>query len=168
MKVKIIAISAGLGLLLTLGACKKKEEPQAPVTPPAPVTQMPHNVMTPRGETQIVVPDIVKGKWKAVKIEILDKTTNKAQEVTIALNSEYTIPNSNLKIKVGEFLPDFKMDGMTITSVSNNPNNPAVQIFVFDGDKQIFKGWLYAKFPTIHSFKHEKYGLKLIEGIKAG
>ena len=166
MKVKIIAISAGLGLLFTLGACKKKEEAQAP--PPAPVTQMPHNVMTPKTETQIIVPDSVKGKWKAVKIEILDKTTNKAQEVTIALNSEYSIPNSNLKIKVGEFLPDFKMDGITITSVSNNPNNPAVRIIVFDGDKQIFKGWLYSKFPTVHSFKHQKYSLKLIEGIKAG
>ncbi len=165
MKVKIIAISAGLGLLLTMGACKKKEEAQAP---PSPMANVPQTVMAPKGETHIVVPDFVKGKWKAVKLEILDKSTNKKQEVTINLNSEYKIPNSNLKIKVGEFLPDFKMDGLSITSASNDPKNPAVHVFVYEGDKQIFKGWLYSRFPTIHPFQHDKYGLTLIEGIKAG
>ncbi len=166
MKVKIIAISAGLGLLLTMGACKKKEKAQTP--PPSPMANVPQTVMAPKGETQIVVPDFVKGKWKAVKIEILDKSTNKKKEVTINLNSEYKIPNSTLKIKVGEFLPDFKMDGLSITSASNDPKNPAVHVTVFDGDKQIFKGWLYSRFPTIHPFQHDKYGLTLVEGIKAG
>jgi len=60
------------------------------------------------------------------------------------------------------------MDAGTITSSSNTPNNPAVAIKVFEGDKEIFKGWLYAKFPTIHPFEHPKYGLTMKEAIKKG
>lgn len=148
-------------IALFSGACKKKEEQPVPQAP-GPGT----GVMMPPGETKVVVPDIVKGKWEAVKLLIEDKVAKKTSEVTIKLNSEYTIPNSNIKIKVGEFLPDFKMDGLTITSSSNEPNNPAVRVIVYENEKEIFKGWLYSKFPTIHPFQHDKYGLTLKEGVK--
>ncbi len=168
MKSKIIAVSAGLMLLFSLGACKKKEEAPPPVPPHGTQpTDVAPTVMMPKGETKIVVPETVKGKWDAVKLEIVDKTTSKKETVTVKLNSEYKIPNSNLKIKVGEFLPDFRMDGLTITSASNEPKNPAVRVIVYEGDKEIFKGWLYSKFPTIHPFQHDKYALTLVEGIKA-
>ena len=122
----------------------------------------------PKGELQVVVPANVKGKWGAVKIVVEDKTTKKVQEFTVKLNSDLQIPNSNLKVTVGEFLPDFKMDVGTITSISNEQNNPAVSIKVFEGGKEVFKGWLYAKFPAIHPFEHPKVGLGLKEGIKKG
>jgi hypothetical protein len=151
-------------LLLSLGSCKKKEEKPVPQAPMGPGT----GVMMPPGETKVVVPEAVKGKWDAVKLVIEDKTAKKTSEVIVKLDSEYTIPNSNLKVKVGEFLPDFKMDGLTITSSSNEPNNPAVRVVVYEGGKEIFKGWLYSKFPTIHPFQHDKYGITLKEGIRKG
>ncbi len=152
------------GMLLTFAGCKKKEEAPPQVQSPAPAP----GIMMPKGETKIVVPDDVKGKWDAVKIEILNKETNKKETVSVKLNSEYQIPGSSLKIMVGDFLPDFRMDGLTITSASNDPQNPAVHITVMEGEKEIFKGWLYSKFPSIHPFQHPKYGLTLIEGIKKG
>ncbi|NOY39391.1 MAG: DUF2155 domain-containing protein [Nitrospirae bacterium] len=168
MKIRLIAIAAGIGLLLSLGACKKKEEPVQQAAAPAHETMMPKGEsMMPKGETRIVVPDSVKGKWEAVKIEILDKTSNKKEVVTVKLGSEYTIPDSNIKIKVGDFLPDFRMDGLSITSASDELKNPAVHITVYEGDKEIFKSWLYSNFPTIHPFQHEKYSLTLIEAIPA-
>ena len=90
------------------------------------------------------------------------------------LNSDFSVPNSNLKISVGEFLPDFKMEGLTLTSVSNQPNNPVLSIRVFEDGKQIFPapgrqwGWLFAKVPSIHPFEHPKYGIILKEGVKKG
>jgi hypothetical protein len=84
----------------------------------------------------------------------------------VNIGSEFKVPNTNLRIVVGEFLPDFRMDDATITSASDMPNNPAVRVEVFENGKSIFKGWLYSKFPTIHPFEHEKYGLTLKEGIK--
>lgn len=161
---KLFIMVIVLSIALSLGACKKKEEqpvPQAPAGPGA-------GVIMPPGETKVIVPEAVKGKWDAVKLLVEDKVTKKTSEITVKLNSEYSIPNSNLKIKVGEFLPDFKMDGLTITSSSNEPNNPAVRVIVYENGKEIFKGWLYSKFPTIHPFQHDKYGLTLKEGVKKG
>lgn len=153
-----------LSIALFSVSCKKKEEQPVPQAPAGPGV----GVMMPPGETKVIVPEVVKGKWDAVKLIIEDKVAKKTSEVTVKLDSEYTIPNSNLKIKVGEFLPDFKMDGLTITSSSNEPNNPAVRVVVYENGKEIFKGWLYAKFPTIHPFQHDKYGILLKEGVKKG
>jgi len=154
---------------IALVACSKGED--TPITQQQGGGASPHEaspgIMMPAGEPQIVVPDSVKNKWKAVVITIEDKTNNTTEDVTIPLNSTHEVKGSNLKIKVGDFLPDFKMDGVTITSSSNEPNNPAVRIIVSEGDEEIFKGWLYSKFPAIHPFQHEKYGLLLKEGIKS-
>jgi hypothetical protein len=171
MKKQVLAVVCGLSLLFAAGACKKKEE-----QPPVPQTGMPGqqqgapggSVMMPKGETTVVVPDAVKGKWKGVVLVVTDKKSNKPQEFTVNLNSDLSIPNSNLKITVGEYLPDFRMDGLTITSSSNETNNPAVGIKIFENEKEIFKGWLYAKFPTIHPFEHPGYSVALKTGVKKG
>ncbi|MBI5026344.1 MAG: DUF2155 domain-containing protein [Nitrospirae bacterium] len=179
--VKFLSVIIAIVFLFSVGACKKKEEkpvPKAPgMTGPIIVpTDVPtgHGKAESKGETQVLVPADVKDKWSAVKLIIEDKVSKKTREFTVKLGDELNIPNSNLKVKVGDFLPDFKMtDSQTITSSSNKPNNPAVGVKVFEGDKQIFPdsgkwGWLYAKFPTIHPFQHEKYGLTLKEGVPKG
>ena len=188
MKKQILAVVCSLSLLIAAGACKKKEEkPPIPQTgmpgqqmgvPPGPQPGMPGqqqgapqgqmNIVVPKGEKTVVIPDSVKGKWKAVILVVSDKKTNKQQEYTVNLNSDLKIPNSSLKVSVGEFLPEFRMDGLTLTSTSNEPNNPAVGVKVFDNDKEVFKGWLYAKFPTMHPFEHPNYGIVLKSGIKKG
>lgn len=199
-----VSMGVVLAFSIGLGGCKKKEQqplPQSPMMPPAgqmplgqmpPAGQMPSGQMPPAGqippgqmppgaagmtvpkELKIVVPDTVKGKWSAVKLIVEDKTSNKRQEYTVKLNSEFKVPNSNLKITVGDFIPDFKLNGDIITSASNDTNNPAVGVKVFEGNKQVFPapgkkwGWLYSKFPTMHPFEHPQYGLFLKEGIKKG
>lgn len=172
---KSFLIFLGAMLILSMGACKKKEEKPLPTTMQgASGMQQPDLQPTPPGhsvvktERKVVVPESVKGKWSAVKILFEDKGSKKAQELTVKLNSEYKIPNTDLKLVVGDFLPDFRMDAGIITSASNELNNPAVAVKVYEGDREIFKGWLYMKFPTIHPFEHPKYGLTLKEGIKKG
>jgi hypothetical protein len=172
MKRKMLAVACSLTLLVAAGACKKKQE-QPPVPPAGAHGQQgplspggPGGVVMPKGETTITIPDSVKDKWKGVVLVIEDKASKKTSELTANLNSDVKIPNSNLTVKVGDFLPEFKMAGLSITSLSNELNNPAVKVVVFEGDKEIFKGWLYSKFPTIHPFEHPKYGLLLKSGIK--
>jgi hypothetical protein len=131
-------------------------------------------MMMPKGQSKVIIPDSVKGKWDAAKIIFEDKTTKAKQEYTVNLNSDFKVPNTSLKIHVGEFLPDFKMDGLNLTSGSNELKNPALGIRVFDKDKQIFPGpgkqwgWLFSKVPTIHPFEHPKYSIILKEGVKKG
>lgn len=197
-RVLAVTLGVALVFSLGLTACKKKEQqpvPQAPgMMPPGgamppgqmppggamPPGQMPPGgamppgqaghggISVPKVEMKIVVPDSVKGKWSGVILIVEDKSAKKKQEIKVNLNSDMKIPNSNLKVAVGDFLPNFKMDGSTITSASNDPGNPAVRVKVYEGDKEIFKGWLYSKFPAIHPFEHPKYGINLKEGIKKG
>ena len=160
MKGKVVALLVAGSLVFTF-ACKKKEEAKpAEQAAPAP------GVMMPPTAPEIVVPEQVKGKWGAVKLAIEDKTAKSTKDVTVKLNSDYKVPDSTLVIKVGDFLPDFKMEGTVITSATDQPNNPAVRVVIMDGDKELFKGWLYSKFPAIHPFQHERFALTLKEGVK--
>ena len=192
MKRKIIVAACSVALLLAAGACKKKQEqpvPQAnvpgqemPAGQPGqpgmpagqPGVQPGQNIVMPKGETKIVMPDAVKDKWKAVVLQVESKATKKTAEYTVNLNSDFKVPNSNLKITVGEFLPDFRMNGLEMTSSSNEPNNPAVAVKIHDGSKQVFPapdkkwGWLYAKFPTMHPFEHPDFSIVLKGGVKKG
>lgn len=172
----LVALLAAAALVVSLGACKKKEE--TPITGPQSTqgTQSFHGMqpegapptaMMPTGRPEIVVPEEVEGHWDAVVITVEDKVNNTSNDVTIKLNDSHTLKDSNLRIEVGQFLPDFMMDGMTITSRTNEPNNPAVRVTVYEGDKEIFQGWLYSKFPAIHPFQHERYGLLLKKGVKS-
>ena len=179
----VIAVMLSLALVYFAG-CKKKEQqpvPKAPAMPqgmgvlPQEQTAPQGRQMMPGGKVQVVVPKIIKGKWSSVKLLIEDKEAKKVQEYTVKLNSEWKIPGSNLKVTVGEFLPDFTM-GEKITSASNELNNPAVGIKVTEGDKQIFPahgkqwGWLWSRkeLQSAHPFEHPKYNIMLKEPVKKG
>ena len=118
-------------------------------------------------EAVVVVPDSVKGKWSAVKIAVVNKESNKEAVYTVAIGSEINIPGSGLTIKVDNFLPHFMMSGTTLTSQTNEPKNPAVQIRISEGGKEIFKGWLFSLYPATHTFQHPMYGFALVDFVPA-
>jgi len=175
MKKQIVAAVCGLSLVLGFrrmqekrgkAACSAGRYAGAAATDPSGASWRSGDHA--QGQTVVNMPDSVKGKWKAATLVVEDKNTKKKNEYTVNLNSDFTVPGSNLKISVGEFLPDFKMEGLNITSLSNDPNNPAVNVKIFEADKEVFKGWLYSKFPAIHPFEHAKYSITLKEGVKKG
>ena len=148
MSRKLFLLALCFALVLSLGACKKKEtEPAVPQTPGAVATgplmppgvqpgQMPSGqvqpgqmpaqmpppgmqqpgVMMPRGRSHVVVPESVKGKWSGAKIAVEDKLTKVSHEYTVRLDSDFKIPGTDLSMHVGDFLPDFRMDGLNLTS----------------------------------------------------
>lgn len=160
MKVVRVLIPALLLPLLVAG-CGKKEEKKAGETVPV-------SGHVTKKESVVVVPDSVKGKWKAVKIAVIDKETNKEAVYTVAIGSGFDIPNSALSVKVENFLPHFMMEGTSLTSQTNEPKNPAAQIRIMEGGKEIFKGWLFSLYPTTHAFQHPKYGFTLVDFLPAG
>lgn len=172
MKRTALLCAALLTFTLAAAGCKKQEPLPPPPAPPMPGQGMPGQPGAPPHpmgggpEKKVVVPDAVKGGWKAVKVEVEYKEKKAKKQYTVPLNSEFKVPDADIVIKVGEFLPHFSMAAEAITSSSNNPENPAVRTEVLQGGKEIFKGWLFAKFPAVHPFQHEKYGLSLVEGVK--
>ena len=109
----------------------------------------------------VVVPESVKGKWKAVKISVTDKNSNRLKVYTIAVGSQFKLPDSNLTLTVENFLPHFVMEGTTLTSQSNEVLNPAAQLRVSEGGREIYKGWLFTLYPTTHAFQHPRYSFTL-------
>ena len=169
--ISILVIACLAMSLVVFTGCKKDS---APINTGAPAGQLPadHPKTEGAGEpyiapvTEIVVPDNVKGKWASVVLTIEDKAAGKKSDVTVKLGDTYTIPDTKINIKVGEFIPDFKMTGPTITSNSADPNNPAVHVTITENDQEVFKSWLYSQFAAIHPFQHEKYAVTLKAGVK--
>lgn len=150
----------GLLVLLTVSmivtsGCKRKQQME-------PNGQMGQQAMPQKVETVLVIPDAVKNKWKAVKLNVTDKTTNKSQIVTVEIGKESAVPGSDLKIFVEAFLPAFKMEGGTITSTSpDQTTNPAAKVKVTEKGQEVFKGWIFELYPQVHPFNHPKYALTL-------
>jgi len=178
MKKVALLVAALLVVPLAGTGCKKKEPPPPPMPPQgmpgmpgmppgAPgMPGSPHGEGAPAVEKKIVMSDEVKGTWKSVKVEVEYKEKKSKKAYTVPVNSEFKVPDSDLTLKVGPFLPNFAMGTDQITSASNAPENPAVRIEVFQGGKEVFHGWLFAKYPAVHPFESPKYGLALLEGVK--
>ena len=166
---KFTLLVAVLMMVAFAGAgCKKQQPPPPPMPPQGAPGQpgQPGMPGTPPVEKQVIVPDAVKAGWKAVKIEVEFKEKKSKKTFTIPLNSEFKVPDTDLTLKVGSFLPHFAMAADQITSNTNSPENPAAQLEVFQGGKEIFHGWLFSLHPTVHPFAHDKYGVILLEGVK--
>jgi hypothetical protein len=172
MKKRLFILFAA-AVLFAVGACDKKEDTTLSKKPveKGPIIETPSStegltIVDPETGVTIVVPAEVKEKWVYVIIEVNDKQEDKKEEFTVFIGGKFTIPDSDLTVNVGPFLPDFQLNEQTITSRSVDPNNPSVGISVEQGSEQIFPstgkwGWLHANFPQIHSFQHERYTLTL-------
>ena len=165
---RIVAALLVAGLMVSFAGCKKKEEkPQLPPGHPSMVGGMPPAGMPdmPKVDRKVIVPKEVTAKWKAIKLTIEDKAAKSSKEYTIAIGAEQAVPNTAIKVKVLAFLPDFRMGDKDITSASDKPNNPAAQVSVTDGGKEVWNSWLYSMHPGIHPFQNDKIGLTLIGGV---
>jgi hypothetical protein len=123
--------------------------------------QKPESRPVTKGHAPVVVPREVQGKWKAVVIAVVNKKTSTEKDYVVDINKDLAVPSSKIRIKVLNFLPDFSMSPQGITSLSNEPKNPAVQVVVYEGGKNIFEGWLFEKHPQIHPFQHKEYAIML-------
>lgn len=150
-------------LLMTLAmitGCQKKEESKK-------VTEV-LQTQKPKKASVIVVPDSVKGKWKAVKIALTDKTASKESVYSVEIGSRFSIPGTRLSIDVENFLPDFTMNGTVMTSQSNAPRNPAARVRIYEEGQEIFNGWLFSLYPTTHAVQHPRYGFTLVGFTPSG
>ncbi len=166
---KLLAVVLVSGLVVSFAGCKKKEEkPQLPPGHPSMEGGMPPAGMPadmPKIDRKVIVPKEVAAKWKAVKLTVEDKASKSTKEYTVAVGSELTVPNTKITIKVLAFMPDFRMGEKDITSASDKPNNPAVQISVREPGTEAWTGWLYSMHPGIHPLQHEKIAITLMGGV---
>lgn len=154
MKLLVLSLVA----MVAVAGCNEKEKRTAAVAKSQQPVKQP---------SVVVVPDSVRGKWKAVKIAVADKNAKRQEVYRIDIGSEFKLPGSNLTLTVENFLPHFVMEGTTLTSQSNELRNPAAQMVIREGNKEIYRGWLFTLYPTTHSFTHPQYGFTLVDYVAA-
>lgn len=178
-------------LLQNLG-CDKQEQrvprmnsPQAPTQIPYQVPAMPPQMsdkettqmdpierqmppgMTGRKEKPVVVPDALKNRWKAVRMVLLEKASQKKSSYVVPLGRDFSLPRTGLTVRVDNLLPHFSMEGEVFTSKSDRMENPAAQVKIQQNNQEIFKGWMFIKFPNTHAFEHPKFALRVTEFVPA-
>ena len=154
--------------ILILPSCTKKEQPQPP--PPEQQSMMPAHgdIEMPASEDmKVIIPDAIKGKWKGVILTVIDKQTANTKDYNIPIGGKVAISGSNIEVQTGDFLPDLKIEGNIYSSDSTQLLNPAIHVEIKEGGKEVFKGWLFQKFPSVHPFKHERFSITLKEPVSA-
>ena len=146
---------------------KSIQQVEAPDSYGSPVTENHPNVQEKvKIERGVVVPDGVKGKWKAVKLLVKNKKDEERNEMkTITLGSSFELEDSGIRVTVGPFLPNFVMSQKAYTSSGNELTNPAVQLVVEQNGKTLYTGWAFAKYPTMYAFEHDVFALQLMDYI---
>ena len=128
----------------------QKKRPERAVSPP-----------TKKDHVPVSVPPDVQSTWKAVVIAVTNKQTKERKDYVVNINESFTIPETQMRVDVLSFLPDFSMSPEGITSLSNEPGNPAARVAIHEDGKRIFEGWLFQKLPMVHPFEHKTYAMKL-------
>jgi len=166
VKIPTKPVLSAMILLISVVGCKQQEKVPAPL-PAAPADAL-HGMGAPMGakkESAVVVPDALKGKWKAARLVVTEVASKKETSHLVPLGTDFLLPGTGLTIRIENLLPDFTMGNGIITSKSEKMENPAAQVRISEGGKEGFKGWMFAKFPDTHAYQHSKYALKLVEFV---
>ena len=73
----------------------------------------------------------------------------KTQEFTLRPEESITLSNG-AQVQLGDFVPDFVLEGNQISSRSNDPNNPAVRLLVALPDGSKISSWLFSNSPQMN------------------
>ncbi|MHB8165976.1 MAG: hypothetical protein ACYDDT_04280 [Sulfuricella sp.] len=112
----------------------------------------------------VVVPESIKGHWKAVNL-VITGPDGKEKAIRAALgdkNGKIAISADEAQLRVMNFLPAYTSDFNTATSSSNEPTNPAVQVQLIKQGKVLAEGWVFQKLPDFNSFSSSLVKVKLV------
>jgi len=112
-------------------------------------------------DRKLVIPDGIKDKWKSVTLQVTDKQTGSSEALEVEIGKKTPVQGSGLEVEVLVFLPSFFMGDDMITSVSNEPNNPAAKARFTEHGKTVHEGWLFLNMPEVHPFVHDRYRIVL-------
>ncbi len=159
MKLLTKVMAVILIIPFVMAGCTKKEEKGEPSK------SSERSVI--KKETVVKVPEQIKGKWKAVTVAVKEKGTGKVQTYSVEIGSDLKLPGTDFSVRVINFFPHFVMEGINLTSKSNETRNPAMEIRIYRGDREIYHGWIFANYPTTNMPKEFAFDLGLIGATPA-
>ena len=115
---------------------------------------------------RLEVPPEVQQAYSGIRVSWKDTSNGKSGVLEVPLGGAAPIPGSSLQVHADVYLPAFTMSSDAITSSGTGEENPAARIQVTEGDKDLFGGWVFNRFPDVHPFKHPRFSIRLEGGIR--
>jgi hypothetical protein len=118
-------------------------------------------------KSHLNIPADVKAKWKTVELSLSGQNVP-LRKVRVSIGGETSLDPSGLIVRVVAYVPAFQSDSGTVTSSTNNPDNPAVLVQLVEKAKVLNEGWVFQKYPDFNTYKNEKLQLQLLSASAAG
>jgi len=100
-----------------------------------------------------------------IAVELSKKSPNKPEGEVIGtydvgIGQDFNVPNTQLHIKVVNYVPDFVMDNSgNISTRSDEPKNPAALLELYESGNLKLKSWVFEKFPEFHGASKSEYSM---------
>ncbi len=117
-------------------------------------------------EIKIVVPQEVQTTWDVVLFSVSDG--DEKSDIQVQVGVPMVLEKSGFALLVEAFLPSYTSDFNTITSVSNELENPAAMVQLKRADEVVARGWIFQNLPEYNTFKHESVVLTLQTALSSG
>jgi hypothetical protein len=138
----------------------------AQAAPPAPLapapTGEPKTFKHANSGTQarLDIPADVRAKWKSVELTLSGRDVS-THTVRVAVGDTLKLDHG-LALRVVAYVPAFRSDSGTVTSASNNPENPAVLVQLLDKNKPVHEGWVFQKLSDFNTFSSDRIHVQLM------
>lgn len=109
------------------------------------------------------------GETKA-ELEIIPKGNgSRGYRLQIGEGELKEIPRTGHSVQLAAFVPDFSLDKENrIISRSNEANNPAVQVKIYQNGRLSFNGWSFLRYPDFHGSRDDTYRVKFLNYTGGG
>ncbi|HEY0720163.1 MAG TPA: hypothetical protein VGE50_02805 [Gammaproteobacteria bacterium] len=114
---------------------------------------------------QVVVPDEVQKKFRAVTLTMKRRPEAPEQRLTLELDTTQTL--DGLTVTARDYLPAFVMQAESITSEGVEESNPAVWVEVRAGEALLFSGWLFRDYPELNPPQDPAFAIRLVEAVSS-
>jgi hypothetical protein len=175
--------ASALGTHMTSKVPVSGDEALPPNHPPLPSASPPHPIAdagkgsdvdariaaqhpAPVGKKKLPValPDGVQGKWASATLAVAAEGGEK--ELKLGIGETISL-NGRLQLRLVHYLPAYSSDFQTVTSLSNEQLNPAVQVEALRNGEVVAEGWVFQRLPEFNSFKSEWITVRLISAERS-
>ena len=100
------------------------------------------------------------GQLSSLVLLATPKGSENAKEIVLEQDRPVQL-DTKTTVRLGEFVPDFVMNGTQIESRSDQPNNPAILLLVNSRESGASKVWLFPRFPEFLHPDQSPYTFKV-------
>lgn len=154
-----------------VAGCGKNNEPPPPATIPVmsktslppnhPVLDKAFSHPASGSQPNIIPSPEAAAKWKSADLSVR-AAGHAEQRLRVSIGGQQPVTATDLTISVLAYLPSFKINGNTVTSSSNNPDNPAVFVQLRNPQGKLAEGWVFQKLPQFDTFHSDKVTVTLL------